>query len=226
LGYNSRWSLVYQKIRKDFGFPIDGDKLAAKVLDKIIETKKSPHITLLKRKINNKNVTIFGAGPDLENILKEKKFLNKTLLAADGATTALIQHNILPDIIVTDLDGKIEDQVEANSRGSIVVVHAHGDNIDEIKKYVPRFKGYLIGTTQLDPSNYKNLYNFGGFTDGDRAAYMAAFFKPKKIYLAAFDFEKIGRYSFTKNVENKLKKLKWCKYLLKKLEEEVELIYI
>ena len=224
--YSKEWDLIYQKIRKDFGFSLEDDELAADILDKLMENKKKHSIDVLERKIHDKDIVVFGAGPSLENILKERKFPEATIVAVDGATTALLEYDILPDIIVTDLDGKPEDQIKANHAGSIAVVHAHGDNIDKINKYVPKFEGILIGTIQVDPSNYKNLYNFGGFTDGDRAAYMAAYFKPRKIHLVAFDFETVGRYSFTKNTRRKLKKLRWCQYLLKRLEKEANIIYI
>ena len=134
-------------------------------------------------------------------------------IAANGATSALLKNNVLPEIIVTDLDGKVSDQLLANSRGSITIIHAHGDNIDNIKKFVLEFKGYIVGTTQIDPKPYENIHNFGGFTDGDRAVYLADYFHAKKIYLLGFDFGgEVGKYSFSANKDKKLKKLKWCKY--------------
>ena len=95
-------------------------------------------------------------------------------------------------------------------------------NIAEIKKYVPEFKGQIMGTTQIDPAPYDNLHNFGGFTDGDRAIFFAEYFKAKKIHLIGFDFNgEIGKYSFAENKDKKqkLKKLKWCKYLVELLKE-------
>ena len=86
-----------------------------------------------------------------------------------------------------------------------------------------KIKGKIIGTTQTDPSKFKNLHNFGGFTDGDRAVFIANHFKAKKINLIGFDLNgKIGKYSFSenKNKELKLKKLKWCKYLIEVLMEK------
>ena len=61
------------------------------------------------------------------------------------------------------------------------------------------------------------MYNFGGFTDGDRAVFLAVHFNAKKIFLIGFDFNNtIGEYSFVekKDKKNKIKKLKWCKHLL------------
>jgi len=173
--------------------------------------------------IKNRELIVFGAGPSLEkSIVKHKNlFTDKIKISADGATTALLKNSILPDIIVTDLDGRIVDQIKANAEGSIIVVHAHGDNLDKIKSYVPSFKGPIAGTTQTNPKNYSKLNNFGGFTDGDRAVYLADHFHAKKIYLMGFDFnKKIGEYSFAgkKDKNLKLKKLEWCKALIDKIE--------
>jgi len=80
-----------------------------------------------------------------------------------------------------------------------------------------------LGTTQIDPTSFKKLYNFGGFTDGDRTVFLADHFNAKKIFLAGFDFDgNIGKYSFAdkKNKEIKLKKLKWCNHLLQFLIKE------
>ena len=53
------------------------------------------------------------------------------------------------------------------------------------------------------PEKFANLQNYGGFTDGDRAVFIADHFKAKKIFLIGFDFnDDVGRYSFTKNKEH------------------------
>ena len=217
------WKPFYKKIVADFNFSITDDERAASLLNVLLK-KKSSAINKLKDLIDCKDMFIFGAGPSLESsIIKHKnRFANSVIITADGATSALMKHNISPDVIVTDLDGNIADQRQANSEGSVVVVHAHGDNIEQIKKEVPNFKGSLVGTTQTDPRPYSRLYNFGGFTDGDRAAYLADYFHAKSIWLVGFDFtDEIGIYSFAeyKNKDVKLKKLQWCKKLLDALQK-------
>jgi len=215
------WEPFYIKILDDFNFSIENDEKSAKILDKILQKQD---INLLKKLLCNKDVVVFGAGPSLEQsiIVHKKKIENMVKISADGATSALLKNNVVSDIIVTDLDGKISDQINSNKNDSISVIHAHGDNIENIKKYVPQFKGIIFGTTQTNPQPFDNLYNFGGFTDGDRAVFLADHFQAKKIYLIGFDFNaEIGRYSFTndKNKNQKLKKLKWCKYLLEELNK-------
>ncbi|EMR74172.1 putative Rossmann fold enzyme [Thermoplasmatales archaeon SCGC AB-539-N05] len=220
------WEPIYHKIVSDFSFSIETDRQAADVLNSLIQKKQGYPVDKLNFLIKNKNIAVFGAGPSLEFSLElyEEEFNNKTItIAADGATTALMKKHILPDIIVTDLDGKISDQIKANRDGSIVVIHAHGDNLQQIIMYVPQFKWPMVGTVQVNPDVYDNIYNFGGFTDGDRAVFLATHFQAKNITLVGFDFNgDIGKYSFTqkKNKEKKLRKLKWCKYLIELLDKQ------
>lgn len=213
------WKPFYQNIVNDLKLNFEKDKDAALLLDFLLKNKKIISIKKLENLIKNKEIIIFGAGPSLEkSILKHKKSLkNKVTICADGATSALLKYKIKPDIIVTDLDGKISDILNSNNKGSIVIIHAHGDNIEKIKKHVKNFKGLILGTTQIDPANFKKLYNFGGFTDGDRAIFLAIHFKAKKIFLTGYNLNgKIGEYSFPNKKDRimKLKKLKWCKFFI------------
>ena len=219
------WEPIYRKIAKDLYIQKENDKQAAEILNQLLQNNKNFTLKKFKEIINDKVVVIFGAGPSLESSLIShiKEISNMVKISADGATSALIQNDIQPDIIVTDLDGKISDQLKANSEGSIAIIHAHGDNIDHLKKYVPKFEGKIIGTTQIDPGPFENLNNFGGFSDGDRAIFLADYFHAKKIYLIGFDFDgKIGKFSYPhkKDKGQKLKKLQWCKHLIDILKKD------
>ena len=219
------WESIYKKIAKEFHFLLEKDEKASDLLNRLLQQKTILSLDELGDLIADREVMIFGAGPSLEKsiVTRKESFIGKLKIAADGATTALLKHGIYPDIIVTDLDGKVPDQLKASMNGSITVIHAHGDNIDKIKKYVPKFKGELIGTTQINPEPYDNIHNFGGFTDGDRAVYLADHFHAKKIYLIGFDFNsKIGSYSFAEKKDKtlKLKKLRWCKNLINMLNKQ------
>ncbi len=116
---------------------------------------------------------------------------------------------IVPDVICTDLDGNseadIEKEILACEKGSIVLIHAHGDNIDKLERYVPRFKRF-IATTQARP--FGKVYNFGGFRDGDRCFFVARECGARKIRLVGFDFEDSDVNPIKK------KKLKWAKKLM------------
>ncbi len=138
---------------------------------------------------------------------------NMVVIAADGATEMCLDLGIIPDFVVTDLDGDYESLIRADSGGSIMVVHAHGDNFDKITSQVPYFSN-VIGTTQNFP--LKNVYNFGGFTDGDRSVSLAVEFLAREILLVGMDFDsKIGFFSKRKvsNLDLKKQKLQIGKYL-------------
>ncbi|OQD59747.1 hypothetical protein MBBAR_1c01440 [Methanobrevibacter arboriphilus JCM 13429 = DSM 1125] len=204
------WNIWYEKILSDFGFPKEEDEKTAAILNKLLSVRDSIKIEDLLDNLEHENITVhnfhksktdirnfivFGAGPSLKkDIEKVKKISNLEdsddyiLISADGATTALLEENIVPDIIVTDLDGKIEDLLLANDLGSLFVLHAHGNNFDQILKYTNKFNK-ILGTTQSKP--FSNLYNFGGFTDGDRAVFLAIALNAEKIILAGMDFGKI-----------------------------------
>jgi len=225
------WKPIYEKIAKDFNFKLEKEKKSAVFLDKLLERKDILSLERIEKIINNEEIVVFGAGPSIDKsiVLNRNKIENCVKISADGATSALIKNGILPDIIVTDLDGYVPDQIDANSNGSAVIIHAHGDNISELKKYLLDFNKKILGSTQIDPQSFKNVYNFGGFTDGDRGVFLSNHFNAKKIFLIGFNFSgKIGKYSFLENKDKiqKLKKLDWCKKLIELLIKNNENIYI
>lgn len=187
------WETWYDEILNDFNFIREDDVNTADVLDRILLDLNTLSLEELSDKVHNNRRTdkfiVFGAGPSLkENIieLKENHDLNDyILIAADGATTALVEERIVPDIVVTDLDGRIDDIFLVNNKDSAIVIHAHGNNMEEIVKYTPFFDD-ILGTTQAEP--HGNLYNFGGFTDGDRAIFLAVELGASEILLAGMDF--------------------------------------
>jgi uncharacterized Rossmann fold enzyme len=226
------WKPIYKKIIKDFNFNIEDEEESARILDSFIKRNdKFYSIKKIEDNIRNKDIVIFGAGPSLKNsILKyHERFEDNFKIAADGATSALLENDFLPDVIVTDLDGRISDQIKASSLGSIIVLHAHGDNIKKIIQYFEKFEGDLIGTTHINPRSYVNLHNFGGFTDGDRGVFLADHLHARNIFLIGFDFNsRIGKYSFAENkdIELKMKKLKWCKYLIDELSKHIVIKFL
>jgi len=76
---------------------------------------------------------VCGNAPKLGDDLSEINFLDFTVIAADGAAAVLMDIGIVPEVICTDLDGNSETDIEkeilACEKGSIVLIHAHGDNI-------------------------------------------------------------------------------------------------
>jgi len=213
MDYNE-WKKYYNQILLDFDFSKKEDEKSAVLLSKLLDGKKLVKPEDLNNIISGKNVYVFGAAGSLQDDVKKVKKEKAVFISADPATSLLMEKNIMPDIIVTDLDGVVEDEVKANKKGAIAMIHAHGNNIDRLERYVPMFDGKIIGTTQSKP--FDNIHNFGGFTDGDRAVCLADCFGAKKIFLAGFDFENVGKYS--KSKELKMKKLEWAKRIIEKID--------
>ena len=192
------WEKYYKEILDDFGFSRSGDEESAKLLDEILSTEGCLTLNDLAEIVGfSDKFIVFGAGPSLKNhvlMLKENYDLKDyVLVAADGATTSLIEEKISPDVVCTDLDGNIDDILLANLRGANIAIHAHGDNIDKVAS-LSSFFNNVIGTTQAQPMG--NLYNFGGFTDGDRALFLAVALGASEITLAGMDFgDKVTKYS-------------------------------
>jgi len=208
----SGWEEKYKEILKEFNYSKKKDFKAAKFLNSILKTSFS--LKNLEEKIRNKTVFVVGAGPSISTSIKSiKRFRNVTKIVADGATRALIENKIRPDIVVTDLDGNLEYLKKASKMNAIMVIHSHGDNIG-ILPIALLFRN-CIGTTE--GRTFGRIRNFGGFTDGDRCVFLAKHFGARKIILFGMDFgNKVGSYSkegkFDKHI--KIKKLKKGKMLL------------
>jgi len=208
----SGWEKRYFSILKELNYTEKKDKESAAILDSIL--KKTDTIEKIREIIQGKTVFVIGSGPSLSSAIPKLKKLKKSIkIAADSSLKPLIDNGIIPDIIVTDLDGN-EDAIKKISKTkSIFVIHAHGDNIEKLQM-VKKMKN-CIGTTQTNPFN--KIQNFGGFTDGDRGVFLANHFDAKKIILFGMDFgNQIGKFSNTKRSDReiKLKKLEIGKDLL------------
>ncbi|WP_296876513.1 6-hydroxymethylpterin diphosphokinase MptE-like protein [uncultured Methanobrevibacter sp.] len=200
------WEKYYKEILDDFGFSRENDEKSAKLLDEILSTEGCLTLEDLKGFVDfSDKFIVFGAGPSLKEhvkfLMENYDLKDYVLVAADGATTALVEERIAPDIVATDLDGNLDDILLANFRGANVAIHAHGDNMDKIAKLTPFFTS-VLGTTQSQPVG--NLYNFGGFTDGDRAMFLAVALGAEEITLAGMDFgDIVTRYS-RPNIETEI----------------------
>ena len=200
-----QWKPYYEAILKDFGWTAEGDEEAAKLLSSMLP-QETPCLDKVKELIQDRDVIVCGKAPSLlKDMAKVDWWYRYTVIAADGATSVLLDQGIVPDIEVSDLDGKHEDLLEADSLGSIILAHAHADNVEAVKAVVPKLK-HVVGTTQAKPLG--NVYNFGGFSDGDRCVFLAKEFGAKSIKILGFDLDD------TKVTPKKLKKLKWARTLL------------
>ncbi|MFP3213976.1 MAG: 6-hydroxymethylpterin diphosphokinase MptE-like protein [Nitrososphaeria archaeon] len=206
---------LYVYVINELGIDPAKDWKATLILNELLKNKPVKHVLdkaslLLKQR----RALVVGAGPsvldDLDYAKRKGILEGSTILAADGASLAYKDFAKKdPEIIVTDLDGYPEEEVKMVNEGSLAFVHAHGDNIDKLLKYVPQMK-FVAGTTQTFETDL--VKNYGGFTDGDRAAFIAESFGAKEIFLAGMDFNfSIGKYSnlekFNGNYDRKRKKL-------------------
>ncbi len=209
------WLPVYRTICEDFGFSEEEDMKSAKELAAVIGSRGEMVLKDLRSSFP-KSVLICGGGPKLAEELSSISS-DRYVVVADSATSVLVDAGFRADVIVTDLDGVIEDQAELNRNGAIAFVHAHGDNRAALGRYLHMFPGPIVGTCQCDPP--KGLVNFGGFTDGDRAACICAELGAEKLYLAGFDFdnptEKHGR-----KADVKKRKLSWARDIMQMLSDD------
>jgi len=212
------WTTRYNEIVNDFGYSKKKDIQSSRLLDSLLS--KKTRIAELKKLIENESIFIIGAGPSLLSCIPILKKYNKiTKIVADGATRALIENNLKANIVVTDLDGNIPALKRVGKTNTIMVVHAHGDNLEKL--YIAKNFKKCIGTTQAKP--FGKIHNFGGFTDGDRCVFLANHFKARKIILFGMDFgTTIGNFSKTKiaNKDIKIRKLRRGKKLLEWLAQK------
>jgi len=199
------WEPLYCRILADFGFDRLEDERSASILADLLHGRAGTP-TDLRDIISGRDALVCGNAPSLASDLRSIR-QDQIIIAADGATTVLLENRMIPDVIVTDLDGTIEDIISASEKGSFVVVHAHGDNIPAVRSVVPRLRGTrVLGTTQSEP--FDNIHNFGGFSDGDRCVFLAKAFHAASVTLLGFDYDDpdVG--------EIKRKKLVWAKRLI------------
>lgn len=198
------WEPIYVEIVEYFGFDRGEDERAAEILSDLLPRDDLPQLEVTSR---DRDICVCGNAPCLK---KEIPLIKGTVFAADAAALVLYSHGIRPDAIFTDLDGATDEFLDMNRDGTIIVVHAHGDNIPLIRHWVPRFPGPMVGTTQSRP--LARVYNFGGFSDGDRAAFAAHALGAASITILGFDLR-------DPNVDYMKKgKLYWAGRLLALLE--------
>ena len=201
----SEWEPLYTEILADFDFDRSEDEASARILADLLHGRAGALIDL-RGTISGRDVAVCGNAPSLASEI-DSIMPEHLVIAADGATTVLMANQMIPDVIVTDLDGTIEDIISASEKGSFVVVHAHGDNIPAVRSVVPRLRGTrVLGTTQSEP--FDDIHNFGGFSDGDRCVFLAKASGAASVTLFGFDYDDPDVNAVKK------KKLGWAKRLI------------
>ena len=126
LTLNIEWWWTYQsEIEVQFGFSRIREEVASRMASRI----KTNNVTIADV-IRGRDWTIVGAGIDSSVNLDS---LN--LIVADGALRACLQRNLVPEIVVTDLDGYMPDLIQAFAQGSNIIFHSHGDNLASLYIY-------------------------------------------------------------------------------------------
>lgn len=214
-----KWMYIYDLIRADMGYNYLDDYYASQTLNTLIKVED---IYLTEKRIKNliegKDVYVVGASSKCIEGLKLLDRVPDVLIAADGAIRCCFEAGYTPHIIVTDLDGLTVDDLKYSDL--IYVIHAHGNNVDRLLKYVKIVEGDIVGTNQC--AQYGRLRIYGGFTDGDRAAFLANYFGAKTINLVGFDLRSgiVGRYSKpwmkldSYGTPSKIRKFRWAERLL------------
>lgn len=178
---------AFASVAREMKYDLDADVRAARLLANLLPADHPATWNDLRRLFRRRVVRVFGAGPNLDQADRAGLARNcDVVVAADGATSFLVRRGVVPHVIVTDLDGHVPDQVAANARGSVLMVHAHGDNLAELARWVPSFPGRVCGTSQVE--GIAGVPYVGGFTDGDRCAFLATGFGASRVETVGFDF--------------------------------------
>jgi uncharacterized Rossmann fold enzyme len=212
----SEWEPVYREILADMGYDRLSDEMSVRLL-KVMLTGSDVIDDDELGSVIGKNVVITGGAGGFTEVPEAD-----TLIATGSSIPLLLSMGIVPDIIVTDLDGDTEAQKRASAEGAVTVIHAHGDNADAIMKHAKEFSGKVVMTTQSVPE--WTVYNFGGFTDGDRAVCMAGHLGAENISLAGFD---LGRPSEKPDSDTglKMKKLRWAERIIS-MQNGVNIVFL
>jgi uncharacterized Rossmann fold enzyme len=214
----SEWEPVYERILASFGFRREADERARDLLARELEGSEVYDPERLDW--HGRTVAVAGGGPNLGESLDLVREAD-IVVAASTAVDRLQSEGFAVDCMVTDLDKNPETVERLTGSGVPVAVHAHGDNIPAVRSLFPAADpAYVIPTTQARPVD--GVYNFGGFTDGDRAAFLADSAGAAALTFPGWDFDDPSVS------DRKAKKLRWAERLLYWLErrrgEEFEVL--
>ena len=203
----SEWNPIYERVLADFGFDRAADERSRDALAELVGTDGFDADRL---DVRGRTVTVAGAGPSLADELDRVEAAD-AVFAASSAAAVLREVGLGVDLMVTDLDKTPETARALTREGTPVAVHAHGDNLAAVRERVPGFDAAnVLPTTQAAPRG--PVVNFGGFTDGDRAAFAADHLGAARLTFAGWDFDDPSVSDV------KARKLAWAERLLRWLE--------
>lgn len=202
------WNPAYEAILADFGYDRVDDEQAR---DRLADLVAGNDPLALEDVELAGTVAICGAAPSLSEELDIPRSADH-VVAASNAAAVCLDEEIDVDCMVTDLDKTPETARTLTERGTPVAVHAHGDNVQSLNRFVPTFDvESVLPTTQAEPT--PPVVNPGGFTDGDRAAFLADHCGADRLVFAGWAFDD------PTVTPEKASKLRWAERLLRWLEE-------
>jgi len=200
----AEWEPVYEAILAEFGYDRAGDEAARELLGTRLT---GPALSPGDREVGG-TVAVVAPGPSLSAERDRARDADHVVAASDAADR-LEAWEIGVDLQVTDLDGNPREVPRRTHEGTPVAVHAHGDNRDRLRATVPDCDpGRLLPTTQAAPTDV--VHNLGGFTDGDRAAFLADALGADRLRFVGWDLDAA--------TGEKRRKLRWAERLLAWLE--------
>jgi hypothetical protein len=204
------WEPVYERLLRAFGFDRAADERARDLLAGLVDDADAGPFDPAGLGAEGATVAVVGAAPSLPGVVDRAADAD-LVFAASTAADGCREAGVPVDCMVTDLDKNPETARELTREGVPVVAHAHGDNRDAVREWVPRFDtAHTIPTTQAAPVG--PVRNFGGFTDGDRAAFLADALGAGRLTFVGWAFD-------DPDVDPvKAEKLRWAERLLYWLE--------
>lgn len=193
------WWKFQEQISTQFNFSRTREEVATRMLSHFNFSNSA-----ISDYFRGRDFVLIGAA-----INQSSSIPNSSLIVADGALRACLQRNIIPELIISDLDGYIPDIIWATQNGSKIIIHAHGDNISRVHQYSAKLNPICMTSTY--PSD--STFCWGGFTDGDRATMMSLSLGCASIKLLGFDFNKVGSFSGEYS-PRKMEKLVWAQRII------------
>jgi len=202
-----QWNPVYERLLADLGYDRAGDERAR---DRLAVLASPFDLVPLRERVAGATVAVAGGAERLVDDLDVARDADVVFAASVAADTCR-EHGVTVDCMVTDLDKNPDTARRLTHEGVPVAAHAHGDNLALVESVVPDCDpDALLPTTQAAPVG--PVRNFGGFTDGDRAAFLADHLGADSLRFPGWDLR-----DPTVDAE-KHAKLDWAARLLRWLE--------
>lgn len=219
---------VQDRVRAHFGWSYQADVTSAIGLRNVCNEHPQANLfgwsperraetleAVRERLLDAARVVLVGAAASREHL--DRAWPSGTeFVAADGAVGACLGL-VEPVCVVTDLDGGVHLD-GAVDNGIPLIVHAHGDNAKTWSTMLQRWtaKPPRLVLTHQTHEHHPDMFNPGGFTDGDRAVCFVRWLgvQNERIHLLGYDETRVGPWSGTTDPVRKMEKLSWMAQIL------------